>query len=99
MIAHFIQHRGKGHLVLAAPLIVGVILFVFTDAIGHGEKYVRPATFFISAAFVWFYDKGPLLLQLGRNVNRGQNTLMWIDMKFWAIPLAIAGAISLAVIK
>ncbi|MBL4675245.1 MAG: hypothetical protein JKY70_03420 [Mucilaginibacter sp.] len=99
MILHLIQRRGKGGWVLAIPLICGAILFILADAAGLGEKYARPATFFISAAIVWFFDKGHQLLHYGRNINKGQNTLMWIDMKFWAIPFAVAGAISLAVME
>lgn len=99
MLAHIIQHKGKGGWVLGAPLICGVVLFILSDAVGVDTPYIRPVCFFISAAIVWFVDDGHHLIQHGHSTNKRQNTFMWIDMKYWAIPLAIAGAIFLATIK
>jgi hypothetical protein len=64
------------------PLICGVILSVFCDATDISTQYVRPACFLITAVVLWFVNKGDDLILYGRNTTRGQNTVMWLDMKF-----------------
>ncbi|MFA6249259.1 MAG: hypothetical protein WC615_20120 [Mucilaginibacter sp.] len=99
MLAHLIYHKGKGRWVMAVPLICGIVLFSICDIAGVDTKFARPACFFLSAAIIWFVDAGHHLILYGKNSNKGQNTLYWIDMKYWAILLALAGAISLAAIN
>jgi hypothetical protein len=84
---------------MAVPLICGIVLFSICDIAGVDTKFARPACFFLSAAIIWFVDAGHHLILYGKNSNKGQNTLYWIDMKYWAILLALAGAISLAAIN
>jgi hypothetical protein len=74
MLHIIIQRKGKGGWVLGAPLICGLVLFILADAVGVDTPYIRPACFFISAAIVWFVDKGHHIIQNGHSTNKRQNT-------------------------
>lgn len=96
MLAHFIPHKGKGFLVLGLPLICGIILFVLFDAMSLNERYILPASLLISSVIIWFYDGGPDIIRYGFvYARKSNNTLCWIEIKYWAIVLGIAGCILL----
>ena len=95
MVAHLLHFKGKGGWVLGLPLAIAVVLFIFCDAMDISTKYNRPLCLIISSVIIWFVDKGPELLSHGKNGNKGLNTFMWIDMKFWAIVLALIGFVCL----
>jgi hypothetical protein len=99
VLTHLIYHKGKGLWVLAVPLVSGIVLFSICDIAGIDTRFARPFCFFLSAAIIWFVDAGHHLILYGKNSNKGKNTLYWIDMKYWAILLALAGAFSLAAIR
>jgi hypothetical protein len=93
---HFIPHKGKGMLVLGLPLLVGVFLFLIFGATGLNDQYVLPASFLISAFFIWFFDGGPALLREGiNNAQKSNHTLFWIEIKYWALVLGVSGCILL----
>lgn len=95
MVEHFIRFKGKGMWVFSVPLICSIVLFMYCDISGTDSRYVRPACLLISAVILWFVDKGHHLILYSKNTSRDVNSIMWIDVKYWAIALAIAGFIAL----
>lgn len=105
MLAHFIYHKGKGRYVLGIPLIVSVILFVFFDAMALDDKYIASITLLLSAIIVYLIDdKRPVFYEGDINQQRvkgprGNNSLMFINMRYWAYILALGGIIAMFNIK
>jgi len=96
MLAHLIPSKGKGMLVLGLPLIIGVLLFIISDAIGLSDQYIFPISLLLSSVIIWIFDGGPALLREGTNANhKAKHTLFWIEIKYWAIVLGITGCVVL----
>jgi len=96
MLGHLLQVRGKGWLVLALPLIAGIVLFQTFDVLNWNEDYILSISFLFSAFFIWFYDKGPHVLTYGiKNSPKSKHTLRFIEIKYWALVLGIVGCILL----
>jgi hypothetical protein len=95
MLGHFIHFKGKGGWVFGVPIICGVLLFTFCDVTGISNRYFRPICFIISAVILWYVDKGDNLIRYGQNITKRKNTVIFIEMKYWAILLALAGFFSL----
>jgi len=90
MLAHLIPHKGKGLLIFLIPLITGFILALIFDVNTLNDKYILPIALTLSAVFIWFYDGGPKIVRDGfKNYQRGNNTLFWIEIKYWAILMGI----------
>ena len=99
VIAHLIHFKGRGNWVLATPLIAGIVLFMFCDIAEIDTGYVRPACLLISAVILWFADKGHHLILYGKSPNKGKNSMLWVDMKYWAIIMAVLAFVDLALVK
>jgi len=96
MLAHFIPHKGKGLFVAVMPLICGIVLFILFDAINLNERYILPVSLLISSFIIWFYDGGPAVIRYGiSKTPKSRNTLFWIEIKYWAIVLGLAGCVFL----
>lgn len=100
MLAHLIKYKGKGYLVLVLPLFTAFLLFLIFNGMALNDKYVGAISLLLSSFIIWFIDDGPEALRNGfkRQDTTGKNTFMWIEIKYWAIVLGIAGCISLGVI-
>jgi len=99
MFVHFIPHKGRGALVLALPLVVGIVLFIIADAFHLSDRYIGPISLLSSSFIIWFYDGGPALLREGlHNVKKSKHTLFWIEIKYWALVMGIAGCIWLGTV-
>jgi hypothetical protein len=96
MIGHFIRFKGKGVLVILLPLIIGIILFLVFDGLNWNDRYVFPISLLSSSFIIWFYDSGPALLRDGfSNRIESKHTFCWIEIKYWAMVLGIAGCVTL----
>ena len=96
MLSHFIPRKGKGGLVLALPLIIGIVVFLIFDALQLNDRYVLSISLLLSSFIIWFFDDGPALLREGINKDKkGKHTLFWIEIKYWARALGILGCILL----
>lgn len=96
MLAHFIPRKGKGIMVILLPIVIGVILGIIFDAIKLKDQYILPAALILSAFIIWFYDDGPKIVRNGfKNYRTSNNTLFWIEIKYWAILLGIIGCVVL----
>jgi len=92
MLSHLIQHRGKGMWVFLAPLFTGFFFALIFDGLNLQGKYLPPSAILLSSIIIWLIDnktraKEPVVRQ------RIRNTLMWIDMKYWAFALGAFGII------
>ena len=97
MLGHLIRYKGKGILVMALPLGIGIVLFILFDAFNCDERYILSISLLSSSFIIWFYDGGPALLREGfSNRIKSRHTLWWIEIKYWAIVLGIAGCVALA---
>jgi len=97
MLAHLVRFKGKGFLVILLPVLIGVILFILFDAFNWDERYILTISLFSSSFIIWFYDGGPALLREGfSNRIKSRHTFWWIEIKYWAIVLGIAGCVALA---
>lgn len=96
MLGHLIPRTGKGIFVLLIPLLTGFVLALIFDAKDLNDKYIMPIALMLSAAIIWFYDGGPKIVRDGfKNYERSNNTLFWIEIKYWAILMGIIGCIVL----
>ncbi|MCO5946635.1 hypothetical protein [Mucilaginibacter flavidus] len=96
MLAHFIPHNGKGLFVPAIPLICGCVLFILFDGLNWDDRFILPISLLLSSFIIWFYDGGPAVIREGiREAPKSKNTLFWIEIKYWAIVLGIAGCVFL----
>jgi hypothetical protein len=96
MLLHFIPRKGKGFLVPALPLIVGIVLFILFDAFNLDERYILSISLLFSSIVIWFYDGGPAVVRDGiRQAAKSNNTLFWIEIKYWAIVMGITGCVLL----
>src|SRR5258708_38896910 len=96
MIAHFIQHKGKGFLVIVLPLLIGFILFLIFDGLNWNDQYVFPISLLLSSFAIWFYDGGPALLREGiGKTPKSKHVLYWIEIKYWALVLGLIGCVLL----
>ena len=79
------------------PLLIAFILFLIFGELAWNEQYIGSISLLLSAIILWFVDNGPDLLTYSREIKRvkSKNALMWIEVKYWAIVLAIAGCIFL----
>ncbi|TSD66147.1 hypothetical protein FFF34_001735 [Inquilinus sp. KBS0705] len=103
----FYQRKGKGGWVLGVPLIVAIILFIIADALSINDKYIGVVTLFTSAIILFMIDNKRATAAEGDIIQRTIklprqkriNTLMWIEVRYWAMILAVAGVIALINMK
>lgn len=97
MFAHLIHHKGKGGWVIAIPLIIAVILFIAFDICEISTSYIGTISLFFSAVVLWRLDHGHEWLHYRKEIRpkRPINSLMWIEVKYWAIILIFAAILSL----
>jgi hypothetical protein len=97
MFAHFIPRKGKGPIVIVLPLLIGIVIFIMADAFQVDQKYrdyIGPVSFLLSSFIIWFYDGGPAVLRDGISKSpKSRHTLFWIEIKYWALVLGIAGCV------
>jgi len=99
MIGHLIRFKGKGFLVIVLPLVFGIILFLIFDGLSWNDEYVFPASLLLSAFTIWFYDGGPAILREGfGKTPKSRHTFMWIEIKYWALVLGLAGCVLLGTV-
>ena len=101
MIAHFIQHKGKGIFVVLVPLLLGFAIAVVVDGFSLTDKYVGPITFFISGIILFLLDNKRQKITEGILIERTirlprvkrKNTFMWIEVRYWGILISLIGII------
>jgi len=107
MLAHFIQHKGKGLWVILLPLFLGILLATLADFLSYGSNYVGATAFLLSGLILFFIDNKRPTTTVGVIVQKvvklprvkRKNTLMWIEVRYWAILLAGIGVVWLFNIK
>lgn len=101
MLAHLIQHKGKGGLIVGMPLIVGFVLFVLTDGLSVNDKYNGAVTLLLSGILLFMLDNKRIKVKEGEIVQRvitlprvkRQNTFMWIELRYLAVAMGLVGLV------
>ncbi|MCJ8209099.1 hypothetical protein MUY27_05225 [Mucilaginibacter sp. RS28] len=101
MLAHIIQHKGKGGWVIGMPLIIGFVLFVLTDALSINDKYNGAVTFLLSGVSLFVMDNKRVKVYEGAIVQRvvylprikRQHTFMWVELRYCAILITLVGCV------
>lgn len=104
MLAHFIQRKGKGPWVVALPLLISVILFIVADGYSWNDKYIGAITLISSGIILFMLDnkreaiiEGDIIMRTVKLPRKkGLNTLMWIEVRYWAIMISAIGIVWLA---
>jgi len=100
MLAHLIQQKGKGGLVFTLPLLLAFSLFLIFDAIKFDDKYIGTISLLTSSVILFWLDYKREIINTGLihkigKLQKGKNTFMWIDMRYWAIVLFVWGMVLL----
>ncbi|MGZ3944655.1 MAG: hypothetical protein ACXVJB_06910 [Mucilaginibacter sp.] len=101
MLAHFIQHKGKGGWVVALPMFISIILFIVADALSWTDKYIGAITLVSSGFILFMLDNkreeithGEINIRTVKLPRKKRiNTLMWIDVHYWAMLMSLVGFI------
>jgi|GEM_PF-2943327 len=100
MLAHLIQQKGKGGLIFALPLLIAFSLFLIFDGIKLDDKYIGAISLLTSSVILFWIDYKREIVNTGlihqiEKLQKGKNTFMWIDMRYWAIVLFVWGMVLL----
>jgi len=104
MLVHLIQKKGKVPWVVVLPLLIAVILFMVADGFSWNDKYIGAITLISSGIILFMIDNKRDEIIQGDIVTRsiklprkkGINTLMWIDVQYWAILIGVIGVVWMA---
>ncbi|WP_311947625.1 hypothetical protein [Mucilaginibacter terrae] len=100
MLGHFIHFKGKGALVIVLPMLIAFVLFIIFNALNINDNCVAGTTLITSAIILFYLDYkrenvNTGLIQLTGKIQSGKNTVLWIDMRYWAVLMGVGGMISL----
>lgn len=107
MLVHFIQRKGKGPWVVLMPVLIGFVLAEVADVTSFGTNYVGAVTFLLSGAILFMLDNKRQTVIEGEIIQKEIklprlkriNTLMWIEVRYWAMLMIAIGVVWLLSIK
>lgn len=82
-------------MILALPFMIAIVLFILVNDNTTFDRYIGAISIMLSSIICWFVDGGPSILKKGATITftKGKNTLMWIELKYWAIVSAVGGCV------
>jgi len=100
-LLHFIPRKGKGPWLIVMPLILIAILYIVADSISLDERYIVPIALLLSGFILFTLDnrrattiEGDLVTRIVKLPReKGKNTLIWIELRYWAILMGLTGFI------
>jgi hypothetical protein len=101
MLAHFIHYKGKGGWVIGMPLLIGFMLFVVTSVYAINDRYNGAILLTLSGIKLFMMDNRRIKVYEGEIVQRTitqpkvkrQNTFMWIELRYCAVAIGLAGVV------
>jgi hypothetical protein len=101
MLGHFIRYKGKGIWVIVLPLLICLTLAQLLDFFHFDDRYLGGVSFCTSGIILFFMDNGRKTVTEGMLVQKvvklprekRKNTLMWIEVRYWAIILFVIGVV------
>jgi len=101
MFAHFVHYKGKGILVILLPMALAGILFSVGEAFSWNDKYIPGVAFLISGMILFYIgswrkkvNEGTLVIRTVKLPReKGKDTFMWIELKYWGILVGLIGVI------
>ena len=104
MYAHIIRYKGRGAWVIGMPLLIGLLLFIFTSVLNVNDTYNRDISLLASCLLLLLIDNKPTVIDDGVIQKTGKrqtgiHTFMWIEMRYWAIFWGVLGVVLLVMTR